>query len=460
MAGVLPTYDYEAEQAALARQQQLLDAMQGQSLQPMGGTQMLGNVAIQHSPMEGIAKIAQAYAAKYGQAKLDAKRTELGQRYAGDLRSGVDRLIEGLSAAPGQIPAVNDESGGHSGDPLSAESASTAKRNAILSAVASNHPVLRQLGGQYLSTLTKDQLSQKDILGLAAHYDPGSVLQFLNSGGRTPLQPKKDYKVVDNQLVEVGGPTPTVAGDFRTTYGPVAQVATGPNGPVLGQIATATGEVKFAPAAANVKVDTKIQPTVLNKGAQAGAENFWKDVSKQVGAYAEAARAASEQRQAIAELQRLESQGVFSNNTAGAQTFMTNLAQGLGMPLSSEQQAKLGTSEGFNSVATQLWQNVISKSGGNRGVTKEEAIELKNITPQLSNSPQARMRMYAILNRAAERAIAQHANAHKNYVTALQADRMDQVDPSLFNASMPEPQAPNPVTPVGKAPSVSNWPGR
>ena len=60
-----------------------------------------------------------------------------------------------------------------------------------------------------------------------------------------------------------------------------------------------------------------------------------------------------------------EDSGIFSNVTSGPSTFVANLAQAFGMPISDEMAKKLGSTESYNAAATDLWQTLVSKYGGN-----------------------------------------------------------------------------------------------
>ena len=53
--------DYSADQATIDRQRKLADALQAQSMQPLG-QEAIGGVAIRRSPLEGLAQLGKAYA--------------------------------------------------------------------------------------------------------------------------------------------------------------------------------------------------------------------------------------------------------------------------------------------------------------------------------------------------------------------------------------------------------------
>lgn len=444
---MFPNYDYDIEQQNLARRQQIAEAMQQGALAPMGPTEVVSGMAVRRSPLEGIAKILQAYMASKSMGKVREDQVALGNRYREDLKTGMSQFMEGMNAQPGQPTAIEDESGGHTGPAMTPVDVQAAKRSAILNAIASNHPVLQQLGMSQMNQLGKDRLTMKDVFDKA---DPTTQQRLAQQSGIEFTPARQKPLEVNGMLID-----PTSLKVLKAEGEPPKHIQL--NGDYY-EINPTTGQYKKLDNAPKLSINGPL--ATANAGQKKGMETIFSKASDHVAKLGETAAASTELKQSLAELRNLESQGINSGVVAPAQTWVQNFAQSVGIPLSPEQTAKLGSSEGFNSVATQLWQNVISKSGGNRGVTKEEAAELKNITPQLANSPQARVRMMAILERAADRSIAQHKTAHTALMRAIQADDATQIPPELFSAFAPEPTTPQPATqpgPQAGKPIVRRW---
>lgn len=76
---------YAAEREKIARRRKVAEAMLAQSQQPMGDTQMVSGIAVRRSPLEGIAKIAQAYGAKVAMEKADTEATDLREKQRKDI---------------------------------------------------------------------------------------------------------------------------------------------------------------------------------------------------------------------------------------------------------------------------------------------------------------------------------------------------------------------------------------
>jgi len=104
--------DLAAEQVQLSRQQQMADLLRQQSLTPSGNTEMVSGWAVKKSPLEGLAKMAQALAANYGQQQGDAKQAALSKALQQSQSDAFDRMAGGQPAAtqpdqlgePGSMP--------------------------------------------------------------------------------------------------------------------------------------------------------------------------------------------------------------------------------------------------------------------------------------------------------------------------------------------------------------------
>ena len=92
--------DIATQQMQLARQQQLADMLRQQALQPSGATQMVSGWAVKNSPLQGIAKIAEALGGSYMTNKNDAQQLSLAKEYQGRLA----QILGG--GAPGAPPSA------------------------------------------------------------------------------------------------------------------------------------------------------------------------------------------------------------------------------------------------------------------------------------------------------------------------------------------------------------------
>lgn len=81
--------DYDLERERILRRRKLAEAMLADSQKGFGDTQMVGGVAMRRSPLEGIAKVAQAYGAAQTQEELDKKEQELQQKRLSDTEAAL-----------------------------------------------------------------------------------------------------------------------------------------------------------------------------------------------------------------------------------------------------------------------------------------------------------------------------------------------------------------------------------
>lgn len=410
---------FSADAENLKRRQAIAEALQSGALSPMEVSQA--------SPLAALAKLGQAYFAKKFQDNLAQEKKDLSSRMAENTRTGVEnffRTAEGYDVP--QMAQMPDENGQPQMKRIPGD-----QKKAIFDALASSNPTLQALGKSQLEQMSKGALTAEKLSGFAT---PESVLA--NPMNPKTWQPKRELKgfAPGEVLLDSSGRPYEIP---ATPGGKPAFTTETINGDLYQRTGTGYKKLDNAP-----KITTNVGVNPIIKGVQAGAENFWKNASNQVDALGAIAQQAGNNKQAIAELRALDQGGIYSNVTSGPKTFMANLAQSIGVPINEK---KLANTENFNSIATDLWQGVVSKYGGNRGVTKEEAIELQKIIPQAAQSPEARQKLYSILENISNRQISQFQNAQKSYTEALYAE-----DPRRFQLPIdqiynPQPNQPSPT---------------
>ena len=433
----LANYDYDTESADIARRQKIADALQAQSLQPMN-LPLRGPAGI----LSAAAPIIQALLAKKQQDGLKADRAALTQRYQDDLSQGMQKYYDTAMGKTTTSMTGGPNPDGSDGSHLMQTTSAPNPRQAIMDAIASNHPVLKEFGMKQMAEQAaldkKNQLSAKDLLPYA---NPASIMA--NQQDPTKWQPKNNLQEVGGvvydpdtkSIVQLSGPTP------------VQKVVNGD----LYELNPSTGLSKKLDNAP--KVSVAVNPTIA--GQKAGMQAYWEGAGKKVNALGEIAQQASNNKQTISELRQLDANGIFSNTPSGSATFLSNLGQAVGVPVDV---SKLGNTETYNALTTELWQGLVAKYGGNRGVTADEAKEIKKMLPLAGNSPQARQQLFNILDRLSDRQIAQYEHANSAFAKAVKMD-----DPEMFSQQFqgifnPAPNTPSPTTkPSGKGPTVSNW---
>jgi hypothetical protein len=386
--------ELQAEALAIQRRQRLADALTQRALGPMQQAQNYGRLASPTSALAPAAQIFQAYAGKQASDRAETDQAAFGEKYRNQLKQSVEDYIKQRD---------------------------TDSRGAAVGALTSGFPNLEEVGKLDLQAIGKGSVTSKDLLSADGYTSESRVAAALaaQQGHPAPMSllvRKPEFTSVDGRLVDTGAAGgPTVAGDFARPW--VDEQIVGPSGPIAAQREQGTGKLEVVDK--TPKITTNVNSNSIMKGPPAGAEEGFKLAARTVDDLGNKARSAQKVQEQLQTMKKLEASGVFSNKTTGVQTFMTNIAQAIGVKLPPEKIKQLANTESFNSVATQMWQDIISQLGGNRNVTAPEAARIEEITPRLANSPEARAELYGILNTIAERSVNRAKAANSAYWEAV-----------------------------------------
>lgn len=462
----------QAEQLALQRKQALTQALLQRSLQGIPTPTNPGRLASPISPFAPIAQAVSAALAGRAGKEQEGQQVELAGKYQNQMSQAIKDYMAQRDGQPGEpgSPATGLIEGAAS--PSASTPAIPATpgnpRAAAVSALTSGFSTLQHLGQMDMQTMAKNTLTNKDILSLEG-YSPESKIagaRLLQNGMPIDmvlqtLGPKKDIRVgPGGEVADVSGPTPKQTGYIGPEWEknpdgtPKVTMIKGADGQVEPyQRNERSGELKKLDNAP--KVSTTVN-NAGNAGPKAGAIEIFKRGADTVNELGKTARSANSSIEGIQRLKALDQQGVFSNATTGPQTFLSNLAQGLGVKLSPEEVAKLGRTENYNSIATKLWQDQVAQLGGNRNVTAVEAEQIKNIIPLTKHSPQARADMYDILSNVAQREISRFKAANTAFSKAVASDKPEIWQQHFENVFLPPAEGPK-VAPQPRAvDAVSN----
>lgn len=379
-------YEQDPEALRLQRQQKLIDAIQAQAIAPMQGPAPGQSgpytVAAKLNPLEGVAKLLQAYIGKKQSENLaeekNAYQQKSGERLKGEL---------------------NDYFG------------AADKREALTNALSSSHPIMRGLAMAQLEAQMKSggrKLMQAD---------PGKTLVDENTGEIVlPTAPQGMQPGVVPGVSEDGlsGPGWKMVSDGR---GGMARV-------------TALGLDPYDKASkTTTSVSVNASPMVV--GQKEGMKEYWGDAAKQVAVLGNSAAQGQQMLPKLNKLEKLEDAGVFSNVTATPAIAVSNFAQALGVNVDAN---KLANSEQAQSISKDLWVGLIKEAGGARGYTEAETKKIEAIVPSLSTSSQARREIVDMMKQKIARDQAAYRHANKAYATAVAsedtsgfADAMEQV---------------------------------
>lgn len=191
----MPQMDFALEQERIARNRKIAEALLAQSQQPMGDTQVINGIAVQRSPLEGIAKVVQAYMASQGMNKADTEAKALGQRQKDDVAEAIAEYQRKITARPGSSETIIDEQA-NGGEGAVANINTPAMVPGQQERMAAAMELAARTGGDAAmpaKMLVADALKPKEIKA----YKPGDVL--MQDGvqvGKIPEKPAEQPSAV------------------------------------------------------------------------------------------------------------------------------------------------------------------------------------------------------------------------------------------------------------------------
>lgn len=396
-----PTYDYETEQADLVRRQKLIDAMMGGALAPIEYQAAPGVRTGKASMFKGLEKIAQAFMANQQQGGVTQDQASLRNRYKADGQQGLEKVLEGMSATAGPVMARGMPDGGAGANNPSAyvgpttqtpEDVNLIKRKAIIEAMGSNHPMVKDIGVMQMQQLIKAKeggLTAKDFLG---HAD-APTLERLGGTVINGFKPKVDLKTIapgdipinDSGRVQNPGNAsdPMVPPGWKLqSKGNGFSVVTDPSGDVYQMSATGFKKMDNAP---KVTVNSK---TVVNSGETAFSKKIGEMTADDVAKVRQARNEAQRTLQSMQKLEQLEAGSGVVNGGPLADKSMAlgTLAEGLGFPIDKK---KLAVSQEYQGEVMSNLSNQLTGSLA-RSTTDKDMEILKAPLPTLLNSKEGR----------------------------------------------------------------------
>jgi hypothetical protein len=412
---MMPTYDFETEADAIKRKQAIADAMQASALRPM---EMPTQPGVKLSGVNVLAKLLEGYVAGKKSDEAKSERSALSQRYGDELRSGMEQYYKTMQGyeAPSMAMAP-----GEGGTPQMVK-VSGDRKKAIFDALASNHPVLRDLAMQQLKEEGKSQLTPKDLLTIST---PESVLADINNPGA--WKPKRELKAVapGEVLLDSSGNFATPGNPGGTPPWQTTKIA----GDLYQQSATGLKKLDNAP-----KVTNNISLNPVMKGESKFMEQLGEDTGKMVTAARQAKQLGQQTLVMADRLTQLQQKGVFTGPTANIAVAASALADTLKLPGVRE---KLASSEEFKSLIGKQAAAALSGPGGGKMTDKDMELFLSQY-PQLTNSSVGIPAIIQAVTTAAQQQIGYanqvETNLRKNYPEAA---RLWDVAPT--NVGFPNP---------------------
>lgn len=437
--------DDALEQASLQRRRALADSLFTSGMRGSPNGQMVGRVFVPNIGQQFL-DFASVVQGRRMQDQVDKETADLQQRLQQRLQSGMAKYLEMRQGTP-------DEPMGPP-DPLTKEMGVAPGRpanplGAAATAIGSGIPTLQQLGMKDIEEFNKSQMTPKEWLSAAAHFDPQSVVKAAQGGGLGALAPKPQTHVVNGQLIEhvPGSKDPAIPrGDFRDRYGDPYLI----NGDLYQTEAGTNKRFKLDNAP---KITNTVQGgnAILPKGQTKGAEKLFSEAADTVAEMGKGARASVGLMSTLGQLEELTKSGTLGGPGANIGIFLGQLGRSMGLPIDP----KTVNSENFVSIAKEAVHKLAQPYGGGKGLTAPEMAQLDKVIPQLEQSPEARLQLIAILRGAAQRNIEDFRKADAAYKRALKADDVELLP--TFETFVPneQPTAPVPGVPVPQAPAGS-----
>jgi len=352
-------FDLQTDQDAIARKQQIAQALLGQMMQMPQG-QMVSGHFVAPNPLQYLAQAAGTYLGGKMVDQADDAKRELTGKYNNALAAGLQKYFDTRDGKPG-TPMGPPTEDGQMGAPTGAQAADP--RHAAIEALTSGIGPLQQLGQMDLQQIGKSALTPKDLLGLSG-FDPKSRLLAAMGGGLPVLQPERKEHVVNGQIV-VGTPDDGYkpVADVRDKFGDVGVIGQGEDGkPIYGQKNTSTGEAKFAPKGVQVNVDT-----VQKAGDKFATELAGKRADLLAKSY-DNATAASKAIDAIENAENDVNAGIKSGASGQVALGVAKFAKSLGL----DADPQIANTEAFRANMARETLNLVKGLGAGTGISNAD----------------------------------------------------------------------------------------
>lgn len=252
---------FDAQQAQINRNRQLAAALQQQSVEPLTQPTVPG---ARISPVEGLAKLAQALAAKYQNSKLDKSQAQLSANQLTDTKSKMLALANALSTPSTDPTAEPDRLKGV---------------QALAEALSSSNPAVAQ-GGQAM--MQNQMIQGREAASTAAQQAQQEDQQRFQSGqagANREFEAQQNQANRDNQMAIQNLPARPKESQLLSPEEEAQQLRLHPAPvPPTKNIDPLSPEgiaasIKIRTAEAKLKPDTAIDPDQLSAWVQVGKTN-------------------------------------------------------------------------------------------------------------------------------------------------------------------------------------------
>lgn len=253
--------DFQTQQQAIERQRRIAEALQQQSMEPMQGQTVPGGFYVPPSPVQGLAKLAQALVAQRSMERADERQAELSDRQRQSLVDGLMGYQKALQGEPAQTFNVMDDEYGP--QTATAPAVPGSRQAALAALLRSEHPVLQQLGIAEMTKKPESPFGKVD----PKDYTQESVLKFSQTNNFADLVPVRKMDTVNDQVVDLYSAKPgTVIPKQANPYSDIL-VSDGAGGVMQNTplIEAKKSIAKSGAPSVNVKTDIKMNEGIASQ---------------------------------------------------------------------------------------------------------------------------------------------------------------------------------------------------
>lgn len=405
---VLPP-DMAIQQQQLDRQKLMADMLRKQAMEPSGGTEMVSGWAVQKSPMEGLAKIAQALGGKYMDKQNDEKQAELTRASGKQLADTLAGYQSDMQGKPAQTFQTGANEMGDESVTQNVAAVPPNKQAALARLLQSGNPMLQQMGMQQMLAKPENPFGKVD----PKDYTSGSVAKFAASQNFADLVPVRKQEFINTGGSHVAvNPYETAPGTAIANTGDPFKdlLIAGPNGPTQNQpLVDAKKAIQKAGATnVNVKTDVKMGESL---GAQVGP------MMKDSTSIAEGAVKQVDAAQRV--VKAIETDKAFSGPLANTRVKVAQVSQMLGVGGKDEAEKLANTRAAMRGLAELTLQGRQQMKGQGAITESEGALAEKAMSGNIEDLTGAEIKQLA---KASERAARFNYGEHQRKLKVMEAN--------------------------------------
>jgi len=163
---------------------------------------------------------------------------------------------------------------------------------------------------------------------------------------------------------------------------------------------------------------------VVNEAAGKGAEEYFKQMGKDLPGLEAQAITAQRTNQALQDMLELNKNKTFTGTMAQGQIGAAQFLNGLGVPVAEE---TLANTREFQAASNILVLDFMGAMGGARGFSKEESEILYDAFPKIIDNPKARVRIANMLIRRNNRIIEEYKRVRENFGKKIGVENLTDV---------------------------------